>query len=377
MLKQARDIGWTTIRSFIVRFERPLGIAALLFGFIFDSLTLTRIDFIYENVVIVGYLILAMATIVVAALKVRDRLRNIYVLRFAAFGPLILQFTFGGLFSAFLVFFARSASFSASWPFLLILAGILFGNEFFRERYSRFSFQILIWFLALYLYLTLVLPVIIGSIGFAVFLLSGVLALFIVLAVIRLLEYLVPVLMAQLAQTPLRLMVGLLVVMNVLYVLNIIPPIPLSLKEAGAYEYVERQSNGEYIKERTDQPWYIDWFSRDRIELPEGASAYFFSSVFSPTNLDTKIVHHWQRYSQEENEWRSVAYVPYTIHGGRDEGYRGFTLLSRVMPGTWRVRVETERGQLLGRETFVVTEPTEPSECMRGWLPGWVCFWHR
>lgn len=375
MIRNAAGTTWYVIRSFLEKFERILGLLALVGGFIFDSFTLTRIDFWFENFAIIFYLTIALSVIVLSALHAQERVRGKYAIRLALFAPVILQFTFGGLFSAFLVFFVRSASFSASWPFLLVLVGVLLGNEFFRERYGRFSFQMLIWFFALYLYLTLIVPVLVGDIGFLVFLTSGVVALFIVLGVIRFLETFFPVLMRHLAQTPFRFMVGLFVIMNVLYVLNIIPPIPLSLKEAAAYEYVARLNDGSYQLERTEQAWYVDWFLRDRIEVAEGGTAYFFSSVFSPTRLSVSIVHHWQRFDETSKSWRSVAYVPYTIFGGRTEGYRGYTQLEGVTEGKWRVRVETERGQLLGRETFTVVLPQEPSTCLWGFLPEKMCFW--
>ena len=46
------------------------------------------------------------------------------------------------------------------------------------------------------------------------------------------------------------------------------------------------------------------------------------------------------------------------IAGGREGGYRGYTIKQRVMPGDWRVDVETPEGRIIGRVSFRVEEPS-------------------
>ena len=73
--------------------------------------------------------------------------------------PSATQFAFGSLWSAFLVFSARSGVFVASWPFLLILAGLFIGNEVFRAYHSRFIFTSVLLFFALLSYAIFMVPV--------------------------------------------------------------------------------------------------------------------------------------------------------------------------------------------------------------------------
>jgi len=363
MINRAKQIGYYVFNQWIKRYERYLTAGALIFGFIFDSFTLTQIDFLYENVVIVGYLFLGMATILISALSARGKLHGALFERVGLLAPIVLQFSFGGLFSAFLVFFSRSASLLASWPFIFVLVGILIGNEFFKERYQRFSFQILVWYVALYLYIVLVLPVIVKSIGFGVFFASGVLALGIVALFIKILKKLTPSLMHELARAPYYAMLLCFVVMNALYLFNIIPPFPLALKDAGPYELVVRSEDGEYVRKHTELSWYAEWFFRDLLVIAPGGSAYFFTAIFLPSNLNTVIVHHWQRYDEVANEWIDVATPSFSMRGGRIGGYRGYTWVDSVVAGLWRVRVETPRGQLLGRETFrIILSDVVPTE---------------
>ena len=85
-------------------------------------------------------------------------------------------------------------------------------------------------------------------------------------------------------------------------------------------------------------------------------SVYAFASVFAPTDLETTILHDWEFYDEQEGEWTSTGKVVYQITGGRDGGFRGFSFKDNVQPGHWRVNVETQRGQLLGRKTFEIHE---------------------
>src|ERR1700748_3836466 len=104
--------------------ERHLSAVSLAGGFAFDSYTFGRIDRPQTQLVFIVYLLMAGAAIAVLhALESRpdgkkpsDRTRTILVF--------IAQFALGCLLSGFCVFYTRSAAIGASWPFLLVMAGI-------------------------------------------------------------------------------------------------------------------------------------------------------------------------------------------------------------------------------------------------------------
>jgi hypothetical protein len=53
--------------------------------------------------------------------------------------------------------------------------------------------------------------------------------------------------------------------------------------------------------------------------------------------------------------------VELPVRGGRGDGYRTYSVKTGIIPGAWRVNVETSSGALLGRLRFnVVTQPTDP-----------------
>lgn len=82
---------------------------------------------------------------------------------------------------------------------------------------------------------------------------------------------------------------------------------------------------------------------------------YCFTSVFVPSGIRTTIRHRWLYYDDSRGEWRNAGVVPFTIAGGRETGYRGYTYKQRVTPGRWRVVAESESGAAIGIVDFRVS----------------------
>ncbi|PIQ66681.1 MAG: hypothetical protein COV96_00195, partial [Candidatus Zambryskibacteria bacterium CG11_big_fil_rev_8_21_14_0_20_42_18] len=88
------------LRRLYEKFERYISPLALISGFIFDFFTLKRVDFLWDNFLIILYLIFAGVSIIIINLFETDRPRNKFIENIYEFLPLFLQFSFGGLFSA-------------------------------------------------------------------------------------------------------------------------------------------------------------------------------------------------------------------------------------------------------------------------------------
>lgn len=341
------------------KYERRLSTIAFLFGFVWDNLTLTRIDLRYDNIVLLTHLTIAGAVVLVLGAITSGRLRFLHAWR--EFVPLLMQFSFGALFSGFFVFYWRGGSFYASWPFIVLLVGLLVGNEFFRERYTRLSFHMSVYFTALFLYLVFALPVAFGKMGDLMFILSGVVALAISGIFITFLSRFRPPLQAGENRAGLiGSIASLYILFNVLYFLNIIPPLPLSLKELGVHHSVIRTAEG-YEVQFEPAPRYSMFQKESSIfhRVPRGP-VYAYSAVFAPTRISTEILHRWSFYDETRGEWIIRDIISFPISGGRDGGYRGYTVKTNVGPGDWRVDVITERGQLLGRHNFEIVETDAP-----------------
>src|ERR1700722_14242547 len=166
------------LSNWYARWERPISSLSLIGGFVFDALTLTRVDLFWENLWVVGHLVIVGTSIVlihVIEKKEEDAETNPERLHFWLVN--ILQFFFGGLFSTFLVYYYRSATLAVSWPFLLLLLAAFVANESLKRHYARLTFQIALFYLSLFSFLIFIVPVVIHQIGAWVFIVSGALSL--------------------------------------------------------------------------------------------------------------------------------------------------------------------------------------------------------
>jgi hypothetical protein len=342
------------------RHERYLSAAALLSGFIIDNLTLTRIDLLFDNLILLSYLLLAVIGIVVFNLIDTGKLRGRVFERVAPMFPLLAQFAFGGLFSGYFIFYGRSASVLSSWIFVLILALFLVGNERFKKQYLRFRFQMSIFFVALFSFSIFSIPTLIGAIGPHIFVLSGVVSVGVMALLLRFLQKIMPEKIAATRNSLVTSISGIFIIFNILYFSNAIPPLPLSLKDIGVYHNIERVESGYRVLAESP-PWYKFYRGyRNSFSRTEDEAVYVFSSVFAPTKLETKIFHQWQYFDDSLGRWTPAGTFGFPIIGGRDGGYRGFSTKTAIFEGKWRVNVITEHGQIVGRIKFEVEKSEEP-----------------
>ena len=112
---------------------------------------------------------------------------------------------------------------------------------------------------------------------------------------------------------------------------------------------------GKWVLHYQQPKWY-QVFKTDDNEFyyNEGDSVYCYAAVFAPTNLNQKIYHEWQLYSTNKSEWLSSDKLGYELKGGREGGYRGYTLKKNIKPGEWRVKIVTEDNLLLGTISFKI-----------------------
>jgi hypothetical protein len=343
------------LKKWYLEHERHIGTGALVFGFILDNLTLTRIDRVFDNTVILTYLFLIGGALLCINLaqggvfseQTQQRIQSIF--------PVLLQFAFGGIFSAFFIFYSRSGTLVSSWPFILFLLGLLIGNESFRQRYTRLRFQVVIFFTTLFSFFVYFVPVVTKIMNPWIFLVSGALSLLSIVFFIQLLGYFLPQLIQRNKKWFTGVIGSIFVLLNILYFANIIPPIPLALKDIHLAHSVVR-SGDDYILAVEETSFLKRWFTREVYHYYPGESAFVFSSVFAPADLDTKIRQCWEYFNTQADNWEQTGCIVFPISGGRDGGYRGYSRKTFLFEGKWRVNVETERGQLIGRVTFFVEE---------------------
>lgn len=329
---------------------------AFVLGFITDFLLLNRVDDSFDNFVLFMYVTLATFSLFLfyagVAEKGGERMGRLLV----RVTPGVMQYSFGGLLSGMLIFYGRSGDLIVSAPFLLIIVGVIFANELVEKRSNRLLYNLTVYFIGLFSYLVLMVPVVLGEMGDVIFVGSGLLAVVVMMALLKLLSRVIPHYLVLQKRAIVFTIAALYVFFNFLYFTNSIPPIPLSLTELSVYQGVERTNVGGYRILKEESAWWralIPFFTPTFSPLP-GGGAYCFARVYAPTKLKTEVVHRWEYYDETSGEWVTRFTQPYSITSENKNGYRGYTVSTNLSTGKWRCGVETKRGQVLGRETFIV-----------------------
>jgi hypothetical protein len=367
-------------------------------GVTFDSFTLTRIDSLTDNLILLLYLSLLGALIIITAranmgegaadvsgepgmvanaqapaaslgLKTRSDASeaggcdiasswasSVLMVRAQPYYPHAIQFLLGGLYSAYTIFYFQSASLTATAVFFGVLVALLVGNEFLHDRLSNLRLLVSLYALVVLSFFTFFLPALTGLMNTWVFLIGAGLSAAVTLQVVNLIyrgrptsSRWEPILSGLPA-------IGLILVLVGFYFLNWIPPVPLSMKFGGVYQKVAK-ADGAYRLTFEQGAWYQYWKRSDDPFRGTGP-AYCFTAVFAPVDMRTTIFHRWQYRPAAGRDFSTTDRIALAIAGGREGGYRGYTIKQRVMPGDWRVDVETPEGRIIGRVSFRVEEPS-------------------
>lgn len=336
-------------------YERHLSAAAMAGGFAFDNVSYGRVDHPVTQTLLLVYLLVAGGSIVLLHyLHTRPESEG-FVAKLRGYLPAVTQFAYGSLWSAFLVFYARSGVLAASWPFLLILAGIFIGNEVFRVYHARLIFTSILFFFALLSYAIFMVPVLTHTVGMVTFVLSGIAACAVFFLFVRLLNW---VSAARLGEVRWQMALGALAVfatVNGLYFLNVLPPLPLAMQKAGVFHSIKRLGPVYYaIAEQ--QSWNVYLGVPPVVHMEDDEPLFVYSAVFAPIKLSTRVTHRWQHYDDVKKQWVTKQSISFAITGGRENGYRGYTKRTGPQPGLWRVDIDSVDGRLIGRVQFDVEQ---------------------
>ena len=350
------------IKNFYSKIKHHASSLAFIAGFIWDNIMLSRIDHSFANIMLTTYL--SLAAIIILILNVHEAKRSLgrEAARYAPWLPLILQFCFGSLFSAYIIFYIRSASLVVGWPFIVFLIFLVISNELFHKRYLSPAFQLPIFFIVLFSYTIFSLPILLGRMGSDVFIMSGLLSLVLIFILARISKRLAPEAFLKGRFLLWVSIISIYVLFNIAYFSNIIPPVPLSLKEIGVYHSVARQS-GDFFSVSFEPGLFYPLIkdTANTFNRSGNEPVYVFSSIFAPTRLTVPIYYDWSYFDEAKKIWITTDHLQFSITGGRDQGYRGYYKKSGIFPALWRVDVETSRNEIIGRIEFKVVNGQTPT----------------
>ena len=342
--------------DFYQRYQKFLPIVAFFGGFTWDSITMTRIDRLSDNIILFIYLMLAGGGIILLQFSQNNMLKKNWLIKYQDWYPLALQFFLGGLFSGYVVFYFQSAALTKNWLFLGLLIILLVSNEFLEKRMNNLYLISALYFLAAFSFFIFFIPVVFKKMNVYTFFIGAFLGLIIALGCLYILYRKIDsVTRNKFIKISLPAVI-LFFFLIFSYYKNWIPPVPLSLKYGAIYHHVEKQG-AEYQLKFEKPRWYQFLKKSDKTyQYAKGDTVFCFASIFAPTKLTKKCYHQWQKYFPNRGEWITTDSLGYKITGGRDGGYRGYTYKRNVSPGDWRIDVKIDEGATLGRINFEIIE---------------------
>ena len=274
-----------------------------------------------------------------------------WIERLWVYRSFVFHFCLGTLMNLYSIFFLMSASLSSSIAFVAILFGAILLNELHAVR-RGLDVKVALYALSMFCFWSLLIPILLHAISRLTFLLSFV-------ATIAVLAGFVAALRRRIGRTRLvrRLLmpgVAVSVLFLLMYLVGLIPPVPIAAKTLGVYHRVERA--GSEFRLSYERSWWRPWQSDDRHFVAEpGDVVNVFFAIFAPTRFDDTVFVRWSFFDQRSG-WKDSDRIPIRIAGGREEGFRGVATKENYTPGAWRAIVETRDGREIARLRFTITK---------------------
>lgn len=340
-------------KQYYKKYESYLPVAFFVGGFLFDMLTLTRIDDTFTIVQQAVYLVICGIFITIEVLELTKEVAPPWGLgKIWHYREEALHFILGSLLSSYTIFYFKSASAFTSLFFILFLVVLLLLNEFRRFGESRALVHFAFLSLSLISFLISLTPILIGFVGLIPFMASNVVAFAVFFGYFQWIK-------GKLANHPKILRSHVVIpyfsvqlAFMVLYFTQVIPPVPLSVTHIGIYHEIKKK-DGKYELTYFRPAWKFWQHGDQTYDARAGDVIHCFVQVFSPRNFKDNLQMHWY-FKDPKVGWQSAGAKEMAISGGRDEGYRYPGRKENYTPGDWRVQIETMDGREVGRLNFTV-----------------------
>jgi hypothetical protein len=331
-------------------------VTTFLAGFLFDALTMQRIDAWADLAIQLAYLVGLTALLLYQHREDEGLWRPAgFVARAWRFNLEALHFLYGGLLSAYVVLYFKSSTGARPIVFLGLLVGLMLINEVPQIRHAGHRLRLGLYAFCLVSFLNYFVPILLGRIDGVVFVLSLLLSAAVAW---RVADWLSPSGEARPVArvrmfAPAAAVCGAI---GLLYVLKLIPPVPLSVQFQGIYHDIRRDADGFALVYRPPPAWR-PWGRDSRpFERREGDRLYYFARVFAPSRFSHRVVIRFEVFDAASGAWITTDRIPFSVVGGRAEGFRGWAVKSNFWSGRWRVTAETEDDRAIATLTFRVLD---------------------
>lgn len=338
--------------------RRRSNVVMFVAGFLFDFLTMQRIDAWTDLIIQLAYLSSLTGLLVYQHREARGvwkpgRLAS----KWWAHNVEVLHFFYGGLLSAYVVLYFKSSTGARPVIFFCFLVALMFFNEMPQVRRAGHRLRLGLYSFCVLSFLNYFVPIVIGRMGGWVF----ALALLLSAAVVWRVADWLAALDADRARSRARLFApaaAVFVVVGGLYLFRLIPPVPLSVQFQGIYHDVDR--DGQAYRLVYERPSILKFWRRDSrpFHSRAGDRMHFFARIFAPTRFRHQVIIRWELWDPVRKVWMTSDRIPLNIVGGRAEGFRGVAIKSNFVPGRWRVIAETQNGRAISMLRFRVEADT-------------------
>lgn len=338
--------------------------ALFLGGFIFDALTIVRIDS-WMDLALQFFYLACLTFILVRQYREHQEVwrPGPLVSRVWKYNVEILHFLYGGLLSCYTILYFKSSSGSRPIVFFLLIVVLMIVNEMPLIRRYGHRLRLGLYAFCLASYMIYLVPILIGRMGAFVFVLSLALAGMMVWGVAGILARGTED--VHQARTHLFAPAGaVLVLIATCYAFQLIPPVPLSVQFAGIYHSVEKTPKG-YAFTTPRPAWYLPWKKQSRPFMARpGDEITYFVRLYAPSRFRHDVRIRW--LFRRNGKYVTSDVMPLSVIGGRMSGFRGYASKANYRPGKWRVVAETDDGRAIGSVSFRV-EP-DGSARERAWI---------
>jgi hypothetical protein len=330
-------------------------------GFLFDVLTIQRIDSRADLGIQLLYLLALTALIVFQHREATGSWTPPPLIRrWWPYNVEVLHFFYGGLLSAYVVLYFRSSTGARPLVFFMLLVAMFLLNEMPQVRQAGHRLRLGLFAFCVLSFFNYFVPIAVGRMGGWVFLATLVSAAAVVWVLADRLALNGPEHAAERA----RLFapgVVVFAVVGMLYVMKLIPPVPLSVTFQGIYHDVRRHEAGYRLVYEQPDVWRFWRHDSRPFRARTDDRIHYFVRVFAPARFSERIVAHWEFKSP--SGWRTTDRIELPmIRGGREDGWRTFARKATFQPGRWRVTAETDDGRAIATMSFDVEQDTRTDE---------------
>jgi hypothetical protein len=344
----------TTIRRFLPGL-------AFICGFTWDFLTMGKMVSFHDLLILTTYYLGAGLILILLVREVKPQWQDWFTY--------LIQFFFGGLFSALVVFYFKSSGSHYTFLVVILLALMLVANEFIGKKYQNRTLTWTIFAACGTMYLNFLIPHMAHSIEPVWFYLSCIFSLTVVFVIhafayakqrasmtieVKKLQYFRD--LKQMA--PSMVVVALL---GLLYQFQFIPPVPLVLKESYICKDFSNENGGYQCQVEHQPPTRILGFGGDVIHITEGEKIYNLSAVFAPTGITVDLEQRWWLWNEQLGSWVASGVVPLPMEGGRKAGWRTYSYIEASSEtGDWKVETALKDGAVLAVVYFTAKDQVGP-----------------